>query len=217
MRGACVLAFLGAAFLAVPGASGVPRPEEKGKAHVFPAGRYVLAGGPEAAAGDDVTEIMDDFRMRPGQFILSGGPSPTDEIVVDDDLELLQGGKALFVDNDGVDSTNKDGKQPATYQGFPIVFNADPKGKLRVRATDQCRTQAILGELWLHRADGARRKLTDRIQQRSAAQLPHVFFDEEFDLAKGFDTPAAPRKARENVIDLPERPAMLLPKNKAKN
>jgi hypothetical protein len=215
MRAAWVVGLVGAAFLTVPGASGVPRPEEKGKSYVFPAGRYVLAGGPEAAAGDDVTELMDDFRMKPGQFILSGGPSPTDEIVVDDDLELLQDGKSIFLDNDGVDSTNKDGKHPATYQGHPIVFNADSKGKLRVRATDQCRTQAILGELWLHRADGARRRLSEKIQQRSAAQLPHVFFDEEFDLAKGFDIPAAPRKAREAVIDLPERPAMLLPKNKA--
>src|SRR5258708_26108591 len=99
-----------------PQAGGVPRPDGNGKTYVFPDGRYVLAGGKEAAVGEDVTELMSDFTMRPGQYILSGGPNPTDEIIVDDDLEILQGGKSLFVDNDRIDSRDKRGQSPATYQ-----------------------------------------------------------------------------------------------------
>jgi hypothetical protein len=209
---------MGAVLTAIDGsdAAAVPRPEEKGKSQVFPAGRYVLAGGPAPAVGDDVTEIMDGFRMKPGQYILSGGPNPTDEIVVDDDLRILQNGKSLFVDDDRVASTEKRGKQAARYQGQPIILVVDAKAKLRITATDCCASDAILGDLWLHRHDGAKRKLNDKIVQGSVEKLPHVFFDEEFDLGIGFEMPATIRAATGSVIDLPERPAMLLPKNKGK-
>lgn len=199
-----------------PQAGGVPRPEAKGKTYVFPAGRYVLAGGEQPGTGNDATELMEDFTMKPGQYVLSGGPNPTDEILVDDDLEILQNGKPLFVDNDTIRSTEKRGKAAAVYQGQPVVFVADAKAKLVIRATDHAQTEAILGELWLHRHDGAKRRVTEKVTEGSAAQLPHVFFSDEIDLSKGFEMPAAVRAARGSVIDLPERPAMLLPRNKRK-
>lgn len=218
MRTVCILGLgVSALVLAVaPEVGGVPRPEANGKTYVFPAGRYVLVGGEQAGTGEDATELIEDFTMKPGQYVLSGGPNPTDEIVVDDDLEILQNGKSLFVDNDTIRSTEKRGKAPATYQGQPIVFVADVKAKLVIRATDHCRTEAILGELWLHRHDGATRRVTEKLTQASAAQLPHVFFSEEIDLNKGFEMPATIRAANGSVIDLPERPAMLLPRNKRK-
>jgi len=51
---------------------------KKGKPYVFPAGRYILRRS-EAATGDDYTELMEDFILKPSQFILSGGPNPTDD------------------------------------------------------------------------------------------------------------------------------------------
>jgi hypothetical protein len=204
------------AMLVASDAGGAPRPDERGKTYVFPAGRYILAGGAEAALGDDVKELLDDFIMKPGQYILSGGPNPTDEIIVDDDLEIRQDGKALFIDDDHVATTNKRGKSAASFQGHPIIFVADPKLKLKLTATDHNPVDAILGPLWLHRHDGAKRQLTPGLTQQSADQLPHVFFDQEFDLTKDFEMPATIREAKGSVIDLPERPATLLPKNQPK-
>ena len=197
-----------------PDAQAVPRPDEKGKTYVFPAGRYILAGGPEAAIGEDNTELMEEFTLKPGQFILSGGLNVTDKILIDDDLEVLQADKPLFIDNDQIASSETRGKRAAGYQGQPIVLVADPKGKIRIRVIDHGATEAIVGELWLHRHDGAKRLVTKESRQASAAQLPNVFFNEEIDLSKGFEMPATIRTGTGSVIDMPERPALLLPKNK---
>jgi len=43
----------------------------KGKPTSFPPAA-TPAGGPEAATGDDYTELMEDFILKPSQFILSG-------------------------------------------------------------------------------------------------------------------------------------------------
>ena len=210
------MCFTGFALLAglSPEAGGVPRPDEKGKTYVFPAGRYILAGGPQAANGEDNTELMEDFTLKPGQFILSGGPNATDKILVDDDLEVLQADKPLFIDNDHIPSSETRGKRPAGYLGQPIVLVADPKGKLRIRVTDHNATEAIVGELWLYRHDGARRLVTKESRQDSAERLPQVFFNEEIDLTKGFEMPATIRIGKGSATDMPERPALLLPRNK---
>jgi hypothetical protein len=214
-RSAIAVGSIGLSILALAlEAGGVPRPDEKGKTYVFPAGRYVLAGGPEAAIGEDNTEVMEDFALKPGQFILSGGPNATDRLVIDDDLEILQGSKQLFIDNDQIATTQRNTKQAPSYQGFPIVFVADGKGTIRIRVTDQQANDAVVGELWLHRHDGARRLITKEVRHASAERLPNVFFNEEIDLSKGFEMPAKKRTASGSAIDMPERPAMLLPRNK---
>jgi hypothetical protein len=190
------------------GVAASPVPRTHPKAANMPAGRYVLAGGPEAATGQDLHEFMAAFRMKPGQFILSGGPSPTDPLTVDDDLELLQGDKKLFVDDDGRVSTDRRGKDPARYQGQPIILVLDPSKPLQVRVTDHHVTDAIVGELWLHRYDGAKVQLTKGVSQQSAATLPHVFFAEKFDLSRAYETPKVVKS--DAVTELPDKPALLL-------
>src|SRR5262245_27405755 len=182
-----------------------PIPKDNRNPAAFPAGRYVLAGAGEAATGDDVLEIVKTFRLRPGQYILSGGQKPTDALFVDDDLDLFQGETKLFVDDDHVRTTEDRGKFAARYQGQPIVLVLDPTKKLRVRATDCCASEAMLGELWLHRWDGARKKLTNGKVEASAANLPAVFFDESFALTDGFELPD--KVATDAATDMPEKPA----------
>lgn len=196
------LAILGTSLVASP----VPRVPPKGAN--MPAGRYILAGGPDVATGQDIHEFMTAFRMKPGQYILSGGPTPTDPITVDDDLELLQGDKKLFVDDDQIASTERRGKQPARYQGQPIVLVLDTTKPLQVRVTDHGVTDAIVGELWLHRFDGAKVQLTKGVTQQSAATLPHVFFAEKFDVTRAFEMPKSVKT--DAVTELPDKPAMLL-------
>lgn len=187
---------------------GSPRTIDKGKPAPMPAGRYVLAGAAEAARGDDVFELMKDFYLRDGQFVLSGGPNPTDRITVDDDLEVWSGEAKLFIDDDGLSSLNSRGKQAAVYQGFPIVVVADPAKKLRVRAKGASSPAGALGEVWLHRVDGAKVKLTGGVKK--AAEGP--FFDEQYDLMKVFDAPAKPRVVAGTPDTLPESPSSLLPR-----
>src|SRR5205085_10006501 len=68
------------------------------------------------------------------------------------------------------------------------------KARLRVRAIDCAASDAELGELYLHRHDGVYVRLVKARKERSAHKLPHVFFDEEFDLDRLFASPA-PRRS----------------------
>ena len=160
--------------------------------HLFPAGTYVLGGRTGAARGKDAARIDDCFRLHPDQYVLSGGPAPTDPIVVDDDLELLRGEEKLFIDDDHVRAGDQRGVG-CTYNGEPVILRLPPGSALRVRAVDCAPTDAVLGELWLHRWDGARKRLTRGVKERSNPALPHVFFEEEFKAGDGFD--AAPAYA----------------------
>ena len=187
-----------------------PIPRDRAVPAAFPPGRYVLAGGDDPATGDDVLELKEKFRLRANQYILSGGKKPTDEIVVDDDLDVFQAEKRLFIDDDHVASTERRGKQAAHYQGQPIVLVLDPAKPLHIRVTDYTASDAIVGELWLHRSDGARKELTKGISQQSAADLPHVFFDEKYNLRDGFERPG--QVATDVITELPEWPASLLPR-----
>jgi hypothetical protein len=47
-----------------------------------------------------------------------------------------------------------------------------------------------MGELYLHRHDGAKVQLTKAIKQRSANNLPNVFFEKVFEIDKLFPNPA---------------------------
>src|SRR5262245_11810039 len=111
----------GVVLLAVGALLAAPTPSETRKPAAFRAGRYVLTGADEPAQGEDVYEFTKTFRLKPGQYVLSGGSKPTDLIVVDDDLEVYQEKKALFIDNDHVRTTETRGKRAAGYQGKPII------------------------------------------------------------------------------------------------
>lgn len=202
----------GAVLAAVGGLVAAPVPADAPKPAAFPAGHYVLAGGGEPALGGDVFEMTKTFRLRPAHYVLSGGPKPTDLILADDDLEVWQDQDRLFADDDGVRTTETRGKLAARYQGQPIVLVLDTTKKLRVRVLDYVATEAAVGALWLHRADGARRKLTDGKSAESAAVLPVVFFDESYALGDGFEK--AEKVSTDAATDMPEKPASLLPRFK---
>jgi hypothetical protein len=202
----------GVVLAAVGAVMAAPVPTESRKPAAFPAGRYVLGGAGEPALGDDVYEFTKTFQLRAGQHVLSGGVKPTDPIVVDDDLEVYQDEKNLFLDNDHLASTEARGKIPATYKGQPIVLVLDPSKKVRIVAIDHCPTDAILGELYLHRWDGARKKLTDGRREQSAPNLPNTFFDESYSLVDGFEFPE--KVPTDAGIKVPEKPAELLPRFK---
>jgi hypothetical protein len=183
---------------------------DNAKPAAFPAGHYVLGGSGEPARGEDVFEFMKPFQLRSTQYILSGGPKPTDVIFDDDDLEVYQDKTKLFVDDDHVRSTENRGKRPARYKGEPIVLVLDAPKKLRIVAIDCSPTEAIIGELWLHRWDGARKKLTDRVSMNSPPNLPAVFFDESYPLDNGFEKPE--KISTDAAQVLPEKPSKLLPR-----
>jgi hypothetical protein len=164
------------------------------KSGMFPPGAYVLAGGFTPAKGENKAEVKKPFPLQPGQYILSGGPSPTDRIVVDDDLELSVGSRKLFIDDDHFRSIETG--DSCTYKGWPIILALPPKSRLRVRAIDCAPVDAVLGDLYLHRHDGAKVRLLKAREQRSAQNLPHVFVDEVFDPERVFPTAAAPRPAQ---------------------
>jgi hypothetical protein len=193
---------------------------EPGKpGYIFPPGKYVLGGGQKPARGAHLFEIKKPFQLRPGQFILSGGPRPTDPLLVDDDLEVSSGDKVLFVDDDHVKSTET--RQSfqgfsCTYSGAPIILVLDPKAKLRILAIDTFGPDAELGELYLHRHDGASRRLTDTIKQQSNMVLHHVFFSKEFALDGNFKPATSGKEGVETkeVILMPAVPAALLPTGK---
>lgn len=201
-----------AVLLAVGGLGAAPVPANARKPAAFPAGIYVLAGATEPAQGTDVYEFTKTFRLKPGQYVLSGGPKPTDLILADDDLEVYQEKTALFVDNDNARSTEVRGKQAARYQGRPILLVLDPAKKLRVVVIDYHPTSAEVGALWLHRWDGATKKLTDGKRAESAPVLPNTFFDESFALADGFEVPE--KVSTDAALDVPDKPATLLPRFK---
>ena len=202
----------GVVVLAVGALVAAPVPAEARKAAAFPAGIYVLTGADEPGQGTDGYEFTKTFRMKPGQYVLSGGPKPTDLILADDDLEVYQEKTALFIDNDNTRSTETRGKAAAKYQGRPIILVLDPTKKLRVVTIDYHPASAEIGALWLHRWDGATKKLTDGKRAESAAVLPSTFFDESFGLADGFEMPE--KVSTDAAIDVPEKPATLLPRFK---
>jgi hypothetical protein len=187
-------------------------PAPPSSAGVLPAGRYVLTAESGTATAGNALEIKAPFRLRTGQYVLSGGPRASDPIVVDDDLTISVGNSRLFEDDDHVRSDDARSGIGRRYAGEPIVLVV-PGEKLRVRATDHCGTEAHLGPLYLHRHDGAYRRLTDAIERQSATTLPHTFFDREFNLKEGFTGPSTVGRAAGNgqATLMPPSPADLLP------
>jgi hypothetical protein len=150
----------------------------------IPGGEYVIADGGTTATERNVHRFDAPFSLRPGQFVLSGGPKPTDRIEVDDDLEIRVGDKLVFVDDDHVSTKDNRSGVGRRYAGTPILLQMAPDQTIRIRAIDHCATEAALGTLYLHGADGLRPLSAKPILRASAASLPHTFFDEAFQPAK---------------------------------
>jgi hypothetical protein len=169
---------------------------------LFPPGTYILGGGPKPATGRDAAALRVPFALHPDLYVLSGGPRPTDPILVDDDLEVHLGKTPLFIDDDHVRSSERRGGLNCTYAGEPILLALPPGSTLRVRAIDHAPTEAILGELYLHRSDGAKWRLTEGRRARSSDRRPHTFFEETFALAAGFKRPLVPAARRPSAARL---------------
>jgi len=97
------------------------------------------AGG----SGEEPVAVDPDFNIRRcDQWILSGGPSPSDPIHIDDELTVLLNEDPIFEDRDG------------TANVLPALpFGAQHGDQLTVVARDlgSCRK---IGPLWLHCAQG---------------------------------------------------------------
>jgi RNA polymerase sigma factor (sigma-70 family) len=171
-----------------PGAKDAERGPGSRPAHRFPPGRYVLGGFARPARGPDAARIDKPFTLHPNQYILSGGPRPTDLVGVDDDLEIYCGNRPLFIDDDG--HTSGDRIKECTYDASPIILVIPPGARFRLRAIDRGADGAMLSDIYLHRWDGARKRLVTARWQHSNPRLPHVFFDQEFDCT--FPVVAAP-------------------------
>ena len=111
-------------------------------------------------------------------FILSGGPSPTETIGVDDDLTLYLNGTSIFVNNDGLAS-----------EIAPISFTAQNGGLLRVVATDVDPFCRSIDPLYLHCATTGAVQILDANGQNDGCVEPgtrpanFVFYDHTFTIA----------------------------------
>jgi hypothetical protein len=155
-----------------------------------PAGTYILVGPRETATGKQSVTFAKSFTLPPGLYVLSGSTDPSTKLVVDDDLELNVGARKVFADDDHVATTDERGSRN-TYPGHPIILALRPGEKLRVKGIDTGASDAIFGNLYAHRHDGANVQLVKAVHQRSKPNLPDVFLDREFELDKLFDAPAS--------------------------
>lgn len=157
-------------------------PDSRVTAEGFPAGTYISCSGNKPAKGQDAAKHESRFKLEPGQYVLSGGPRPTDPILVDDDLVVAVGDRPVFVDDDHCRSDETRSEWHRTYDGSPLILSLHDAGKIRVQAIDTAESEAVLGPLFLFRYDGASKKVTDRVEEASQPPLPRTFFDKEFDV-----------------------------------
>lgn len=139
----------------------------------------ILCTGNKTTRGREKAELEKGFSLGPDEFILSGGESPADLIIVDDDLTVNIGDRKVFVDDDGCRSNETRPEWNRVYDGTPLLLQVGTEEKIVVMATDRGQSGAVVGELYLHGRDGLRLKITDRIEQASASQLPNTFFTRE--------------------------------------
>jgi hypothetical protein len=141
--------------------------------------QVILCTSDKTARGMDRQELKENFSLGSDEFILSGGPSPADPIVVDDDLVVSIGGRKSFVDDDGCRSDESRPRYSRSYEGTPLLLRISAGEKIQIMATDRGASDALLGELYLHGRDGWKAKVTDKIVQASAERLPSTFFSKE--------------------------------------
>ena len=106
--------------------------------------------------------------------ILSGGPTPTTSLSVDDDLRVELNGQVIFNDNNGLFSVIP-----------PIGFQARNGDSLRVVATDALAFCHELSPLYLHvLASGAVQTLdADGFPGGCPGVAVGVFYDQTFTIA----------------------------------
>ncbi len=109
-------------------------------------------------------------KKRLRRWLLSGGPDPTAEIEVDDDLKVLRNGQIVFEDDDGGDDSHD-----------PIAFKARKGDRLKIVAFDAQANCHRLSPLYLHpESGGAPRKLSDDIPLTCPNVAVGTFFHETF-------------------------------------
>ena len=119
-----------------------------------------------------------DGGFFPHEWVLSGGPAPTDPLAVDDDLYVgllsPRGDRTLLHDAD-----QRAGRLP------PVAFTAEPGDRLRIYAIDVHTVCRSLGPLWLHNATtGRSRQLTPGVDDGCVpgGRPDYIFFDQTFEV-----------------------------------
>lgn len=104
-------------------------------------------------------------------WILSGGPSPTEPIGVDDDLQVTLNGVTIL--NDG---NNVAGNLP------PVPFRANVGDSLAVTARDVNPACRALSPLWLHCATNGQKRQLSAGQNDGCApgRTPGIFFNQVY-------------------------------------
>jgi|GEM_PF-2784049 len=118
------------------------------------------------SSNDSFAEIPSDIQIESilpspnnaSTWILSGGPSPYDPIIVDDDLEVKINGVTIFKDDDGYSSL--DGR--SSWKGNPIDFSAFSGDELEIIATNPGGGEIELSTLYLNH-EGHSSKLSDGV------------------------------------------------------
>lgn len=104
-------------------------------------------------------------------LILSGGPNPTDNFCVDDDIYVYLNGNLIYSDIDPND---------AGCNNPPVVFEANFGDELKVIAIDSVGFCRSIGPLWLHK-DSQSVKLDSGINDGCEGWPPGVtFYDKAF-------------------------------------
>ena len=120
------------------------------------------------------------------EYTLSGGPQPSNNVKVDDDLTVYVNGNIKFIDDDHTWTIDPN----ARWKGTPIKFEARPGDKLRIVAKNthghydlwlfRSPNPVELSELYIY-VDGNSVKLTNGVSHSDYAD-DSVFFDETYTL-----------------------------------
>jgi hypothetical protein len=104
-------------------------------------------------------------------WILSGGPSPTDKLSVDDDLQINLNGTSIFTDANKV-----------ANELPPVRFKADIGDFLEVAAIDENVACRSISPLWLHCATTGKKRQLSAGQNDGCApgRTAGVFFGKVF-------------------------------------
>ena len=131
-----------------------------------------LLGGGVASGLLALARLDSAAAYGPGcrNFILSGGPDPTDDIIVDDDYRVLRNGVVIFKDADG---------GPTTL--VPIAIKARVGDTLIIRAKDVQNDCYELSPLYLHCADGgSARRIHKGVPKKCPITAPSTFRNKRF-------------------------------------
>lgn len=91
------------------------------------------------------------------EYTISGGESPEDFIVVDEDLTIGVNAEPVFEDRDSLPTYDAN----ATYRGEPIKFEGVIGDSLQIWAYNYNPPTLELGKLYLHCCNGKKVKITD--------------------------------------------------------